>query len=570
MIGSVIGFLLMKKSFFILLSIIFLGWSLVPVQYELSKKEEIAPHRSFELVHNYITDYNFYLSRIRQGFEGRFTVQERYTTEPHNGSLIQVFYLYLGTLARVFTPTDTVGVPAAYWIACILFAFLVLSATVWMVRRAFMQFHWQIIAFLLAITACGYPIVVMVGDTWRFGGYMSWFTLMDTLQRITFLPHVLAGQLAIIVLFLGMNDTNILRHPLSRIVYGCIALLLGMIFPPGLVFVGVGLVISVLVDTLWHWNVYIQKHQYSMWLQDVILPRLMIGIISVPALIYYVDTLSIYPWKSLAEFDALHPMRTSIFEYVKALGPVLPLGIFGLGVAWMKKESRMVPSIAWVISWILLYAVFTFIPQQSPLRFAEMAPQIPLAVLLAYGCVQIVRVVEKKQKHPYLGVFAVSVPLLYIVLGLGVMYSSWLWHKDFVDQKVAAEYPEITMNNYIVYPTQAFMDGITYIKEETNTDAVILSFMTAGNYIPAYTGRTVYIGHDNTVHVDAKKAVAKSFFKGIMEQKEAYVFLRTHGISHVFVGPQELELIPSVGIAERYPFLRTVFERDNVTIYEVL
>ncbi|EKD87426.1 MAG: hypothetical protein ACD_36C00085G0001, partial [uncultured bacterium] len=85
---------------FYLLGFSFLIFSLLPTGYEISRRSNLRPDRSFELVHNFPTDYNFYLSRIRQGIEGRITIIEQYTSEPHKGSFIHAFYLILGRVGR--------------------------------------------------------------------------------------------------------------------------------------------------------------------------------------------------------------------------------------------------------------------------------------------------------------------------------------------------------------------------------------------------------------------------------------------------------------------------------------
>ncbi|MEK9143009.1 MAG: hypothetical protein AAB481_00045, partial [Patescibacteria group bacterium] len=88
----------MKDKVFSILIAVFLLSSLAPMFYEISHRDRLPPIREFELVHNFPTDFNFYLSRIRQGIEGNLTVREQYTSEPHQGSFIHVFYLFLGWL----------------------------------------------------------------------------------------------------------------------------------------------------------------------------------------------------------------------------------------------------------------------------------------------------------------------------------------------------------------------------------------------------------------------------------------------------------------------------------------
>ena len=78
----------------------FVLFSLSPTFYELKRSGDLHSDRQFELIHNFPTDYNFYLSRIREGLEGRWTSVERYTSEPHVGSLVHEMYVLMGRVGR--------------------------------------------------------------------------------------------------------------------------------------------------------------------------------------------------------------------------------------------------------------------------------------------------------------------------------------------------------------------------------------------------------------------------------------------------------------------------------------
>lgn len=161
----------MRRFVFPLLTVIFLLFSLFPTLYELGSQGQLRPNRAFELIHNFPTDYNFYLSRIRQGIEGRSTVVEKYTSEPHEGSYIHGFYLLLGRVGQwVRVPWGRSG--DVYHVARVVFGFVLLSLIVEFARYSFRRFSWQVIAFLLAVTASSWPKLVWVEGLPRFGGFM--------------------------------------------------------------------------------------------------------------------------------------------------------------------------------------------------------------------------------------------------------------------------------------------------------------------------------------------------------------------------------------------------------------
>ncbi len=542
----------MKEKIFSWLIVFFVLFSLLPTFYELKNRDKLPPERSFELVHNYYTDYNFYLSRIRQGLEGHATVVEKYTSEPHQGSFIQVFYLWLGWVGRgVGVPWDRPG--DVYHIARVVFGITLLAAVAHWAKKSFKSWGWQILAFLLAVTASTWPIVVKVTDGFRLGGYMPWWSVMDSLQRITFVPHLLAGQALTAILILTLSDDKVLKKPRNWIFLGILAFILGLIFPPGLLVVGVASGFLILFDRK-------------------ILPRLIVGLLSASALIYLSLMVTIYPWKRLTEFDVLHPLVFNLKEYLLALGPVLPLGVLGLLVALIIKEKALRPAVAWILGIIVLFVGFHFVPQQSPLRFSEVMPQVPLAILTAYLFYWLSR--QGKQFFPrgiQFGIWYLSfiIPIAIIAIGLGIMYSSWLWQRDFTDQKLRSSWPLVAHDNYIMYPLKDYVDAMVYLEVNTPRSAVVLSLPETGNYIPVYSGNTVYLGHANTVRAEDKEKIAKQFFAEELSPEVAFAWLSQSNIRYVLFGPWEAEVGGRPDLS-KYTFLEKIYNNSQFIIYQIL
>ena len=57
------------KKIVVLLSLLFTLFSFTPTFIEIASRFLVPKERAFLLEHNYLFDYNFYLSRIRQGYE---------------------------------------------------------------------------------------------------------------------------------------------------------------------------------------------------------------------------------------------------------------------------------------------------------------------------------------------------------------------------------------------------------------------------------------------------------------------------------------------------------------------
>ncbi|MBU1472928.1 hypothetical protein KKB64_04035 [Patescibacteria group bacterium] len=571
----------MKKYLIPMLSVFFVFVSFYPSVYEITHRGNLRPERAFELVHNFPTDYNFYLSRIREGIEGRWTVVERYTSEPHQGSFIHIVYVLAGQVGR-FLRVPLHRSADIYHVARIVLGFALLMLIGEYVRKSFrgresgimnhelrkkssihhspFTIHhslFSILAFLLVVTASGWPSLVYHNNRWLFGGHMAWWSIMDTLIRITHVPHLLAGQALIVFLVLAFSHEKTMKKSGNWIILGVLGLVLGVVFPPGLIMMYAILLVLFGVEMMDKTDMMKKK----------IIPYVVFGFISVPALIYLSLMTSVYPWKRLAEFDIINPLPFNYIEYVKALGPLLPLGLIGLIIAFIKKEKHMYASVAWALAWITLLAVFQFIPQQSPLRFTEMAPHIPLGVLTAYVFYSLFKIPFGLPQGGHYSLFII--PVFIIILGLGSMYSTIEWLKEGIDTKMNAAYPLVPTGAYLMYPLKDFMQPFYYILDNTPPDAVVLSETTAGNYIPVYSGHTVYVGHANTVRAEEKGLLVRKFFAGRMSVNDAQAWLAKERISIVYFGPQEKE-DGGIGDLKRvYPFLVAAFTNPHVTVYRV-
>jgi hypothetical protein len=289
-----------------------------------------------------------------------------------------------------------------------------------------------------------------------------------------------------------------------------------------------------------------------------------------------------FPWKQLALADILHPLPFKYWEYIQAVGIVLPLGILGGLISLRNRERKMILPVGWVAAWAALLIIFRWIPQQSPLRYSEMIVHVPLGILTVYFFYQLYLYVSKwvkkkinksgsgERQKELLRKIPLSVyifPVGLLVLNLLHMYSSWLWQRDFVIHKIVAMYPLVPTGSYVMYPLHDFINAIIWIQDHTGRDTVILSETTAGNYIPVYSGNTVYVGHENTVNKDEKLMFVRAFFSGTMPAPDAREFLSQEGLNYIFFGPQEREDAGGKNLDEFYPFLTRLYENGNIIVY---
>ncbi|MBI5613639.1 hypothetical protein HY947_01835 [Candidatus Gottesmanbacteria bacterium] len=593
----------MRKFFPIATILFLLFFSMMPTFYELYRSSSIHDDRYFELVHNFYTDYNFYLSRIRQGKEGKWLATEKYTSEPHAPGLSQVLYVFIGRVSD-WSHIQTPYVWISYHAMRVFFGFLYLYI-LWKVSQWVFSEKGQetisYLTFLLAATASTWPKFELVEGWPRFGGFMPWWSVVDSNQRMTFMPHVLFGQgLLLFILWVFASSfaqyesgatadkSGFISKKLSGnyLFLGVVGIVLGIIFPPALVFIYtiLGFVsIGEVSVVIWAGKMKMRElySNIKLWFVESVYGRMLFFILSVPTLLYFSLLFTRYPWKRLVEFDVLHPTKFSFPEYFMAVGPVLPLGFLGI-LIWIctkgwSTAKKMGIFVVWIFSWLLFLFVFDKIPEQSPTRFTEMIPHVPLALVGMWGLVQlsyqssaISRQTKKILSLLCIGYWKLVIPTVIILFAFGSMGSSYLWLRDFVDHKLRATYPIVPHGAEVMYPMKVLIDGLTWLQVYTPRDAVVFSGITTGNYIPVYAGNTAYLGHANTVKAEEKEAAMYNFYQNHLGREAEMNFLKSEGISYVFYGPEEREIAHyTPELTTYYPELIEVYRSEQVRIYKV-
>lgn len=552
-----------RKIILIILSVLFVIFSFLPSLYEIKVKNVLPANRAFVLEHNYMFDFNFYLSRIREGQEGRFLVVEKYFNEPHNGSLLQIIYLFMGKMGGILGLMPTF----IYHMARLILGFIMLFLISQYIQKLF-DFNWSIIAFLLVVTSGSYPALIFVNEIPRFATYMGWWSAIDSLQRITFIPHIIAGQIGLLLFIWRFGERNTVGTLFHLICWGVGGFVIGIIFPPTLVILYVIFFLLSFLEIFWGGQSFKDFKLFKKWFLTKGLARLIFSLFSVSSLLYLQLIFRISPWSALPLFDIQHRILLPYKEYFLALGPMLPLGLLGLFLVLYKKDRKFYPLVSWVGSIFLLFKIFEKIPEQSPLRFTEAAIHIPLGILAAYFFYNLwLKVGRFSRPLKFIGSNFIKITLiLFIFMGLGVMGSMVLWLTDQVRWKSEATW-SVPIGAQLAYPLKEFMEGIYFLRDKTDKNSVVFSYVTAGNYIPAYAGNFVYIGHANTPDEDGKEKIAARFFKAEMSVDEARNFLHSNHISYIYFGPQEKELGGLTDLKSSYPFVYPIYTGNSVTIY---
>lgn len=538
----------MKNTKYIFLLIIFgsvlLFLSYIPEIYEANLTNKLPQNRVMVWgEHNYPYDYNVYLSKIKQGAQGRWSVVDKYdNNSSQKGVYLQMFYLLAGKIGGFFK----IGPALIYHLLRLKTSYF------WMLTIIFLNVfflekpRYFIAGILLSFFASSWPKFSFDGGNFWIGSYMSWWQELDVARRLSYIPHYNLNYIILGILIM------LLVKPRQNFKLICAILFISFFIHPaaGLTFL-FSFIFYQFVLIIWN-----KKFHQRNILQAVI-QSITLFIVALIPLLYIKSVTSTYPWKSLVDFDQTHPLPFHLTEYLLTLGPVLFTGLAGAFLAIKNKRSDLLALVAWLFGTFAGLIIFSFFPIQSPVRFVQTANHIPLAILSVY----FISYFYKPR--------GLKATLIFFIIALGLVHDfySLKGQTQFILARARAEQPLVPKEPQIMYPIKDFWDAIVWLGRNTKRDSVVLSLATAGNYIPAYAGNFVYLGHSSeTPHFDQRMTEAKRFLSFTMPPDEARKFLKDNNINYIFLGPAEKEEFG--GKTPLYDFLTPVYNSNFVTIYK--
>ncbi len=547
----------MKKSFlFVLLfSFAFLLISFIPDIYEASLANKVPSDRVMVWgEHIYTYDFNVYLSKIRQGEEGRWSIIDKYDNNlKQKGVFLQMFYLLTGKAGALLNLSPTLAYQLVRVIVSVFWVLMIVYFNIYWLKKPVLY----IPGVVLSLLASSWPIISRLEGQFWVRSYMAWWQEMDVVKRVSFIPHDTLNYIACVALtwlfYLFVRSKN------KKYFVALASVLFFSLFinpSAGLLF-------------LFSWGLYhlikliYRDYNQSQFFSVAIESLILIGVALIP-LLYIRLVTSGYPWKALTDFDQYHRFPFSIGEYLQVLGPVVITGSLGIILVLVEKEERFLPLATWVLGAFLSMFLFKYFPYQSGLRFVQTANHLPLAILTIHFADQLI----KKFKNTFLNFFIYFFVGAAIIIGAVQTYYSLQGQLHFIRQRAFATYPLVPYPSQVMHPLVDFYGGLKWLEANTPRDTVVLSKITAGSYIPAYSGNFVYLGHSGeTPHYDERVPQVDRFFSGVMIEADAYRFLKEANINFVFYGPQEKE--NATEDINRYPFLKLVFNQPLVKVYEV-
>jgi len=552
---------------FLLIAII-ISVSLLP---DISKWQHTPIGHVYQPIHNNLIDYAVYINFIKQGLDGNTKLINRFTTEPHVGTVPSFFFLGLGLLGKAVGITDP---NLMYHVSRVGLGILFALTSYWFIRRYVKGKAERLIALFLILFSGSFPIIKWSNNAFTVSTYLSWWSGIDPVIRATFLPHHLAGHiLMLITIFLitqiaSTNDRFVKvksfrgdipfllsirqladqsRRSYTRsnsdsegyngkriLLAAGTGFLAGLFHPPSLV-------LPLLILPIW---LILTKQWKTLIICMLFLPLWGLSI----CLLTWQFT--VFPWTDIRAYERLM-FAIPVWEYCLALGPILPLAAGGAIIK--RKQPLTLLWMLWIIIPILSIPVSRLVSESSipyfrlftisNVRLLQMAIVVPSAILSAASLMWVF--------HRF-GKITGSV-LLILFISLTILPYPYTIIKQSTHLFGGLDYQ---------YPTIGWMKAVGSL---AGGNGAVLSLPFAGCTITATSNRTVYVGREvYTINLGQKTDLAFQFYQGTMPLCQAYNLLSDARITDIFYGYDEKT---AGGDFTRYPFLQLKKDFKDTQIF---
>jgi hypothetical protein len=438
------------------------------------------------LIHNYPSDYYYYLSYIKQGIEGKLFVTSRFSSEISPGLPVFSFFPIVGILGGIFR------LPAyfIYTAARIIFGVMLLVLCFVISSFVFKEKRWRFITFAISVVSVPFwyidrGTIKVFGDFW---------TGIDPYLRIAYLPHHLFAVCMLIftIIFLHAYMAK------SKTKYLSICMLFAVL--------GLWTNTAILFPIESVWIVSVIYSLFKKMKNIIGLVSFMI-IILVPIVYLWHISNTVFPWTLFASWEKVnfYPIGGDLISTIQLFGISGIFAWFSVPFVFLKGKLMEKFILVWYLSAFLGLFIFQRILPISNIRYLQSAFYIPQAILCVFTIKFFLLFIDKK-KNIFYSLFAYTLIITFIsVSTVPALYV-------FAENEIASVNHKIY--NSQIYFSKNFFGVLDYLNNNGKDEEVVLSDVLSGSIIPAFTNKRVVFGHPVlTINPDKKVNDIADFYK---------------------------------------------------------
>ena len=471
-----------------------------------------------------------YLAKMRQGAEGQWLFHLPYAHEPGEGSLIFIYYLFLGHIVR-WTQIQPIYV---YHLARVFFSFVMFVVAYFFLFRMLPspRSRWWAFAFILVGSGLGWlgiPFGFLAMDLW----------VPESIPFLTAFSNAhfpLATALLLLLVLIHLRTNR--RSWLNAIFALVFSFILAAIQPFAILILIVVLGVWIVWEGWMSWR----KGGTTLSKENIRHPvwsflAMLIG--AAPWLIYDYWLTIHHPQLAVWNHQNQTP-SPPLHECLFGFGLILIFSLIGTfkGKRYQDRTGRM------LIAWVLFGSILIYAPLGIQRRFS-LALFFPMVILAVSG-IENLALSRRDFRRLLAIVLILSLPSNLFVLASGLT-------------AVAKGDPAIVLQ-------KEEREAYDWLSENTQSGELILAGMPSGNRIPAFTDLRVLYGHPfETPYAEQQEERVKDFYSTTKPIDSTIDALKTLGVVYVFYGPNE----KVIGQAIWLEGLPKIFEAGDFAIYRI-
>jgi hypothetical protein len=486
-------------------------------------------------------DTNTYLAWMHQAFDGNILFKNIYTTEPHARMLFHPLFLLLGMISRL----TGLSLITVHGLARIFFGFALLIVIYIFISFFIERDIDRAAAFAVASISGSlaflkiFSSINAMPESWFLTGWVEGNTFMS----IYALPLFSVSMLMLIGVFYLMLRAFDENRTSYAVWAGLVCLLLVSTH-----FYDVMIVYPVLI--LYVLSKYFVLPDPERVRGELVLFGIML-LISVPSPIYNLlvslanPVFKDWAWKSAVT------LSPGLFWFFGALGILSVLSAIGIAKVVCEEDRRMFCRRWFLVVWALAVPFLIYAPLPFQRRLIEGA-HVPIAILGYFGFSFLIERFNFDRK-----LFSVILIILLIPGNLFLLSSDMAYLQQ-----------NSSMASVAGFLDRDIYDAMKWLEANTKREDVVLADYELGNYIPAVSGNTVYIGHSpETIDFLGKWDLVLKFFGTDRDDEFRKTFLSSTGIKYVIYSWKERRLgafDPNSG-----QYLVPVYRNPGVIVFKV-
>ena len=427
--------------FFLFFSLIALSLNYAPAIYHFLTT---PPDRVYTGTVFFSDDYAIYASTIQQGIDGRLMVVDKYTSEPHEPSLLRINYLLLGKIGGLLELSSMLTYHLSRFVLGIIF----LSLCLYLIFN-FIPKNLQRLSFLFLLFSYSWP-------KFNVGNPVLWLKIQPALTepnpvvRFATQPHFQISAiytLIAIIFFLNLSDLSNLSRRFLFLFLSSLFLVLSnfaaLTDPSQVLVIYLALfffiLILVLKDLIAKRPIFSQKKIFIVYLLAIIA--------ALPPYFYLQHVLSQEPWLHiLPPFENMQAFPQTFSDFFLSFGPISPFATIGIFIIFLgylrnlgnigdlprssqfaigKFDNLIIICFFWILSTIILIFFLATPLHINRLRLFHTPLYIPLAILGAYGVVNLSKLLTDKVRISY-KMLTYLFTIIILGLSMPLTYSSFM------------------------------------------------------------------------------------------------------------------------------------------------